>query len=296
MDKKRNKSTTKTCINCKKEKVAKLNYYESNSKMFLDGKVPICKLCIKKLVDENDIKSVQNMLRQIDKPFIEQVWINATKSKNETFGMYLRQINSLPQYRYLTYDDSDGGDNINNLSNNSLDIYQVYNSNEDVYEKPDKNIVKKWGTGYSNKEYYDLEQVWNDMITSNDISTPQHRNQLELYCKLKVLVNRALENNDTKTFATLNKEFSEIQKNSGFRGIDRKSSSESAGIRNFSTIYSEVEKDGFIKPPSLDVPQDVVDETILFMQNYTRNLLDLGKLSRPDGNTPKVDDYNTGDI
>lgn len=255
--------------------------------MFSDGKVPICKQCIKDDLDETDVNSVKKVLRQIDKPFIAIEWQKCLNSGKEPFGWYLRQISALHQYKDLTYDDSVDGevDTLNYKNTNDLDI-----SDDDIYEKATPDVKRKWGTGYSDKEYYELEQTWKDMITSNDINTPQHKKNLKLYCKLAVRVERALEDGDIKTFEMLNKQFSELQKNSGFRPIDKRSGSESAGIRSFSAIWEEVESDGFIEPWDLEFSQDVIDKTIIYMSNYTRKILDLGQIISVPADAPKIGD------
>lgn len=286
----RGKSTSadyKVCADCKVEKRTAANFYKTNSPMFPDGRVSICKSCIQKQIDVTDINSIKGMLRSIDKPFISEIWQNSLDSGREPFGEYLKMISGLHQYNSLTYDQSVEGE-VDDLG------YKYTNdeiTDEDLYGKPTIETLRKWGTGYSTKEYHELEKTWTDMMTTNDITTPQHIDSLFQYCKLKVLVNRALEENDMKTFETLNKAFAQVQKDSGFRPIDKVSGSESAGVRNFSTIFSEIEKEGFIPPLPLDFEQDVIDATIMHLQNYTRKILDMGKLTGPDGDTPQVEDY-----
>lgn len=261
------------------------SFYSTNSPMSPDGKVPICKNCIKSEIDETNVNSVKNMLRQIDKPFIASEWQKCLNSGKEPFGWYLRQISALPQYKNLTYDDSVDGE-VNTLEYQKSNDIAI--TEDQIYEKPSIEILKKWGTGFSNKEYYDLEKTWSEMIRANDISTPQHYDALELYCSLKVKAKRALEADDVKTFQTLNREFNEVQKNSGFRPIDRKSGSESSGIRNFSTIWEEVETDGFIEPWDIEFSQDIVDRTIQYMLNYQLKIMNMGQLAEPPEDTPKV--------
>jgi hypothetical protein len=103
---------------------------------------------------------------------------------------------------------------------------------------------------------------------------------------LNILVDRALKDQDWKTFETLNKQLTSVLKDAGFRPIDRVSGSESSGIRSFSQIFEEVEKDGFIVPAPLDVHQDIVDRTIMYLVNYQRKLLNMGALDSPPDDTP----------
>lgn len=273
----------KRCPECNKEKTLTKEFYASNSPLFPDGRVNICKACVLKNVDVSDIDSVKKMLRQIDKPFIAKEWQTCLDSGKEPFGWYLRKISGLPQHNKLEYEDGSDGDKINNK------VYKYNNdqlTEDDIYDKPTIDVLRKWGTNFSNKEYYELELMWDEMNTANAITTPQHKNQLKNYCKVAVLIARALEENDTKTFQLLNKEFDTIQKNSGFRPIDKKSGSESAGIRSFSSIFEEIERDGFIVPDPLSFEPDIIDRTILYMLNYQRKLLHMEQLVEVPDDAP----------
>jgi hypothetical protein len=279
----------KKCTECKKLKTISTGFYASNSPLFPDGRVSLCKACVLKNVDVASVDSVKKMLRQIDKPFIEKEWQSCLDSGKEPFGWYLRKISGLMQHSKLGYEDGISDEH----SVVDTKLYKYNNdmlTEDDIYDKPTIDVLRKWGTSFSNKEYYELENLWDEMDRANDISTPQHKKQLKNYCKVAVLIDRALEENDTKTFQLLNKEFDTIQKNSGFRPIDKKSGSESAGIRSFSTIFEEVERDGFIISDPLKFPQDIVDKTIIYMLNYQRKLFNMEQLIEVPEDAPYDDE------
>lgn len=243
------------------------NFYSSDSDMFMDGRVPICKKCIKDEINENDLDSVKKILRQIDKPFIVAEWNTAKKSPQDTFGTYIKMINSLPQYKGLTYEDSDSDRKIRD------EVFNGFSQDEGQEEfVPTRELILKWGKTFDPDEYLKLEQTWEDMMFANEINTPQHKKNLAQYCKLSVLMDRALDSGQYSDYDKLKKQFDNTEKSSGFRPIDRKSGSESSGVRTFSQIFEEVERDGFIKPAPIDVDPDIVDKTILYMANYTKRL------------------------
>lgn len=275
----------KKCIECKRDRQLTAHFYSSNSPLFKeDGKVSICKACIQEQVDVTDLNSVKRVLRQLDKPFIAAEWQSSLNSGKEPFGWYLRVISSLNQYKDTTYEDS--------IEGTVSDIrYKEQNdliTEEDIYEKPTIEVLRKWGTNYSDKEYYELENTWNDMITSNDISTPQHKKQLKYYCQVAILLDRAIDSGDGEIIQKINKQFLDIQKNSGFRPIDKISASESAGVRSFSSIFEEVEKDGFIIPDVLNYEQDIIDKTIVYIANYTRKIMSMEQLIEAPDDVPQV--------
>lgn len=249
------------------------------------------------MAQEDDIDSVYATLRSIDKPFLKDVWNRAKKSSNSTFGEYMRLTCSLHQYRDLNWNDSifyDEHEIENTIFSSSHEV-QSQNTSLEIDEvetefgsiKVTKELKSKWGN-YSNRDIIEMEKLYQEMLYSNAIETPQHRKQLYFYCKLTILMDKALSEGDFAGFEKLSRQFDTLTKSSGFRPIDRKSSDEATGIRNFSTIFQEVERKGYIEPYPLEENQDIIDLTILFMANYTRKLLNMERLSEPPSDTPKV--------
>jgi hypothetical protein len=266
-------------------------FYNSNSPMFSDGKVPICKTCLKGMMPEEDVDAVKSVLRQIDKPFLIDIWSMCKESKNNTIGEYFKNINSLNQYRYLTWDDSVFYEGKNSIVENEIikangELGEINNvETEHGTISVTKEMKSKWGN-YSNRDIIEMEKLFLDMERANDVPTPQHKRQLFFYCKLTVLMDKALEEGDFTGYEKLSRQFENLTKSSGFRPIDKKDTS--GGIMSFSQIYEEVEKDGFIEPYPIQERQDIVDRTIQYILNYQLKLLNQEKLSSPPQNTPTL--------
>jgi hypothetical protein len=289
------KSKKKSCSRCGNEK-AITSFYSSVSPLFFDKLVPFCKPCIKEMMNAEDIDSVYSTLRSIDKPFLKDLWNKALMSTNDSRGEYFRMLNSLHQYRNLTwensifYDDHEKAkkNKATSTSNNISDIENIDEVETEYGQiKVTKELVSKWGD-YSNRDIIEMEKLYQEMLFSNAIDTPQHKKQLYFYCKLTILMDKALSDGDFAGYEKLARQFDTLTKSSGFRPIDRKSSDEASGIRSFSQIFQEVEQNGFIEPYNVEENQDIVDKTILYLLNYTRKLLNLEKLSVPPTDTPKV--------
>lgn len=285
----------KKCNECDRS-ISPLQFYNSSSPLFSDGKVPFCKNCIKKMMPEDDIDAVKKILRQIDKPFLIEVWNKAKSNKNNTIGEYFRPINSLPQYSHLTWEDSIHYDEADNVVDKEMtkaqssfseitDIDEVETEHGTI--KVTKEMKSKWGN-YSNRDIIEMEKLFKEMERANDIGTPQHKRQLFFYCKLTVLMDKALEEGDFAGYEKLSRQFDTLTKSSGFRPIDKKDTSN--GIRTFSQVYEEVEKDGFIEPYPIETRQDIVDRTTQYILNYQLKLLNMEQLSSPPTDTPKLKD------
>ena len=130
------------------------------------------------------------------------------------------------------------------------------------------------------------------MKATNRIETPQHIESLKLLAKINLKQNQALDNNDTTAFSKLNQQYNKTLQDAKLRPIDTQGSSSEAGIVSFSQIYEKVEENGFIPKHKVEATQDIVDGTILHVENYTRRFLNMQVVSEPTGETPKVEDYN----
>ncbi|OME53991.1 hypothetical protein BSK59_15535 [Paenibacillus odorifer] len=268
-------ATRKTCKGeCQKSKLLN-DFYASNSIMF-DGHVPVCKKCLKEMIDENDIESVKTTLQRIDKPFIAKVWKSAEENDSDTVGTYFRMINSLQQYKASSWADSDmEGENQTSIYKHKFDDIESMDeiATDEGVLRLTKDIAMKFGSGYTNREYLTMEKFYIDMDNTHAINTPQLKVQLVYLCKLQIWMNRALEQGNDSSFKNYNDRYEKILQSSGFRPIDKKSSSEASGLRSFGVVFEEVEKLGYREPKAIEERMDLVDMAILVHANYVRQLL-----------------------
>jgi len=271
------------CLNCKKEKNKKTDYYNSKSKLYSElGKAPICKTCLKSMINYEDMNSIYSVLQQLDVMFDIEYWNKAIESKNDTFGKYITMTNSLHQFVGTGWKDSVFEKKTTTVEDNFI------NTNNSVSDE----LIIKFGRGYTNEQYVQMEKFYDEMIHSRKIDTPEHKKLLIIMCRLQTKIDTALENNDITTFEKLHKQYQDLIKNSGFRPIDKTASDVASGIRTFSQIFAEIEKDGFIKPAPINYEQDIVDKSIQYLLNYQLKLLNQQTLVEPPIDTPKVDDVN----
>jgi hypothetical protein len=286
MNKGRNKSEDRQkCLGqCGKE-LKLTDFYNTNNKiMFPNGKTSVCKNCLKELIDYDDIKSVYSVLRQMDIPFLKDYWDKATENKGDTFGAYVRMANSLHQFRGLNWNDSV----FEKITSVQEGVIEDNTNNSYISQE----TVNRFGKGYTTEQYTQMEKFYDEMIASRDISTPEHKKLLIIMCKLQTKIDMALEEDNIPLFEKLHKQYQELIKNSGFRPIDKTASDVASGMRTFSQIFAEVERDGFIKPASITENQDIIDRTIQYMLNYQLKLLNTQTLSEPPFDTPKVSEID----
>lgn len=282
--------TEKICSKCLIHKNIKREFYlAANDFINADNRLPICKECLSSLVDMQNVESLINVMRAVDRPFLKSTYDGSLTKPNQ-FGEYMRML-ATPQNREKTYLHSEfEGNHEEFIPKTVSELNKAGKAKEDISFKITPDLVIKWGGNFSDSEIYQLESFFVAMNEANDITTPQHVESLKLLCKLNVLQNKALEEGSVTDFKNLNTQFNKLMETSGLRPIDRKSSGESAGIRTFSQIWEEVEKEGFIEPYPYQERQDIVDKTIMYLGNYTRKLVNMQSMSQPPEDTPKVED------
>lgn len=181
------------CVGCGKIH-NKNNFYVSYSKNHANGRLFYCKDFIKKEVYKSnnviDIDKLKSILRQLDLPFLEDVFETAVDSGGDTVGHYFRLLNSLPQNKGLSWKDStiqkqmDG--EIENL--NSEDTCKE-NNIKDLDDMSDEDIRKledKWGFGYSSEELYLFEKKYLMLKDNYNEKTAMHTEALYNYIRYRV--------------------------------------------------------------------------------------------------------------
>lgn len=290
----RKEAPKKVCNICKKEQHALNNFYASNSPMFADGRVPICKTCLVNEVDEFDpkLESLFRILRMIDKPFIYKYWEAAKKSKHNTVSAYMKNINSLPQCKDLTFEDGDvlePKDGLNKFTDQTVAVVdEQYVEQLNEFEVTDE-MLKRWGKGYKKAEIMKLENAYQNLVDEHEFTKPQDKELCRQIAIIDLTLNDLLRQGKVSEYSKLTETKLKLMQSLNLRLIDRKTENEKKGIKSFGQLVAEVEKKGFIVPKPVTEDQDIVDKTILYMANFTRQLLQLEKLTEPPVDTPSVD-------
>lgn len=308
-DKKKRVIKTKICCSCVPEKAEQpvSNFYKSFNPLHADGYVTMCKNCIQeKCVDSNtgeiDVEMFKNILRQIDRPFIDSLWQSSINQYNKRFdgkrvptdnkrsiiSYYFKNLNSLPQFRTLNWvqgiewneKDKKNGNIPNFNSQQSNDIKssknneQTYSLNDDDFEVT-QDIIRLFGEGYHKNEYKAMWDKYEFLRQNYPNITNLHTEALVTYVRFKVKEEMATANGDAADAEKWNQAATRAADKAKINPSQLSQSDLQGGLNSFSELFKAVEEAVDVIPilPKFRYrPNDAIDFNIWCYVNYIRNL------------------------
>lgn len=144
----------------------------------------------------------------------------------------------------------------------------------EVNEEERNQLQLKWGKYYKLSELIELEKFYADMAASFDIQDADTEGALKLICKTNLKMNQAIDMGDIESFNKLQRSYDAMRKSAKFTQAQNK---EGKGdfVDCIGSLVAYCEKEGG-KIPRWDIsyPRDMIDETIMNLKKYTRELID----------------------
>jgi len=281
--------------------------------MHTDGLIPMCKTCVLEKsynaeTDDIDIEMFKNILRQIDKPYIESVLQSSINQYNNTYGgknvskgnktkiigYYFKNIQTLRQYCAL---DWNGGIEwekrimkqsknskttqveekyvSKNMSNNENDE-QTYTLDDDTEKfEVTKDIIRLFGEGYKKFEYKAMWDKYEFLRKSYPDFTNLHVEALVTYVRFKVKEEQSTAQGDAVNAEKWNTAATKAAEKAKINPNQLSQSDLQGGLNSFSELLKAVEQSvDFIPilPRFKYRPNDAIDFNIWCYVNYIRDL------------------------
>lgn len=162
------------------------NFY--NDKRFGSGLYPLCKKSLMEMATDYDKENnvrVDNrektikVFQMLDIPFIDSVYQSALQTTQEAVGEKNRStayqhaltiVKSLPQYKNKTFENSEFGD-LGNPDDEQLSK-----------RKPRKEIIKIFGSGFSNEDYLYLQDQYDDWCSRTQVDSKSQQTYVIQIC------------------------------------------------------------------------------------------------------------------
>lgn len=159
----------KVCAKCEKEQPKGSFYSTSLTDIFDDGKIHICKGCTSTIFEEKGFEGFKQIMKLINKPIYSDLF-------KGDYGDYIRIVNSMPQYKHNTYEDSTLFDEKKTISNVSKTKAQEL-SDEELDE-----LINFFGEGYEEKDYIYLIDEYEDYLNRYEVDSKTLENLIKEIC------------------------------------------------------------------------------------------------------------------
>ena len=274
----------KICSTCGKEKRVG-DFFNSYNSLHKDQKSPMCKDCTKNACYDNgefNIENFQSILRQLDRPFIQDYWDSAVSEVKKgvdilddgfydsVVGKYMKII-SLPQNRLKKWDDSvfqnQGGVSESTRRKTSIYNEKVYYLNDEDFNVSEE-MIRLFGEGYTSKEYQTMQRIYDDAKQDYPNISSNQKNLLLRYVRYSAKEEIATSSGSIADAEKWSKLASESLKQ--LNAIDIQ-----GGVTCFSEFFQKFERAQDITrilPQFKYRPNDAPDFIIWCYINYCRRL------------------------
>lgn len=291
MPTKKSTCSKQICATCHKSKAVD-NFYISHSEMFsVTKRMPICKdclieRCIRKDDNSIDLVAFDEVLQKVDRPFIRKVLDGVIRQceNSETphdkdyyrrvLRRYWRSIQSLPQYTYLTYSDSDA------IRSQSIPFFKKDELSDSLLSPENSNISslvysKEWKGHYLPEDIDSLNDYYAGLQRDYKIITENHRDYARKIAKASLMMDKAYEDvmagvpKAEEKYEKFKNIFDSLSRSAKFS--EDKRSINDVGISSFSVIVSRVEEHNWI-PEHTPLEKDDIDKMLDYLSTVTKSL------------------------
>ena len=259
---KRRAFALKTCPRCQ-QSYGEENFAPTKSMFFIDGLVPFCNNCIDKELraHEWDWAYVDKMCQMADIPFVPKEWERLREmSDQEVFYRYA-QVFQGTEYENLGWSD---------YYKAFIELKAAGRIEEElpeIAERKTRDLKEKWGANYDMEALQYLEDLYNGLLTTQNVNGALQIDQAKKICKMSYEVDRRIE--EGSDFDKLLASYDKLVKAAEFTPKNVKN------INDFDTFGEAIkwlEKRGWRNTFYDGVTRDIVDESMKNFQNFNQRL------------------------
>lgn len=176
------------CLNCRKNKGAREFYSSPNSIISVDGKIPICKVCLSERYDllleqyDNNEKAIEHLCRNIDIYYDKDLVADDIEIRK-----YIKLLCKSSVSREKT----------------SMDNTETIVEEEVETVKVDPKLKKIWGANFTQEEYEQMQNFFNEYSNFYETKTPAEKDILIDAAKYRRLKDRAIEQDQDPKLVSL---------------------------------------------------------------------------------------------
>lgn len=248
------------CIKCRQEKPE--YEFAATSSPFLPGhRALICTSCLEKLVPQDNFGAVDKLCQHLDIPFDLDKWASLyTIHKDRTLSAYLNTLLD-DHYASLTWADENERWRIAREENTIDEEIAVIN------DANMKRLRRTWSPAYTPDELLFLEEYYNQIIATQNVSTPILQHYARDLCEIELRIKKGLrEGADIKKDMDARDNIIKIAK---FEASNAKNAADFESVGELMVYYG---KKGW-HPKWHSEPKDSIDFMMQNIQNYLKRLV-----------------------
>lgn len=251
---------TRRCIKCKQEKPI-YNFQYTPSKFFPQHRSLICTSCLELMVPADSLGEIDRLCQHMDLPFDIDKWTSLYK---------IHGAHTLTAYFNTLLDDHYSELNWS-TENKKWEIAREEDYIDDeiaaLSEAKVRKLKKIWGPSYDKDELLFLEEYYNQIIATQNVSTPILQSRARDLCELTLRAKKGI-----RSGVDVKKDMDAIEniiKNCKFDASSAKNAADFESIGELMVYYG---KKGW-HPKWHQEPKDSIDFLMENMQNYLKRLV-----------------------
>ena len=251
---------TRKCFKCQQEK-PEYDFARTPSPFFPRNRCHICTSCLEKLVHQDNLDEVDKLCQFLDIPFDPNKFTSLyTIHKDHTLTAY---FNTLLDERYssISWAQETEQWRIAREQNTIDEEIEVIN------RAKMQQLKKTWSPAYSQDELLFLEDYYNQIVATQNVSTPILQHYARDLCEIELRIKKGLrEGADIKKDMDARDNIIKIAK---FEASNAKNAADFESVGELMVYYG---KKGW-HPKWHTEPKDDVDFCMQNIQNYLRRLV-----------------------
>ena len=252
---------TRRCIKCKREQPHEF-FQHTPSKLFPGGTCYICTPCLEAMTPQDNLGEVDRLLRWLDLPFDLDKWTQLYQQhKDHTLTAYFNLLYD-DHYEPLRWADE------NERWRLAREEQTIDNEIHVLNEAKIKRLKKEWSPAYKNEDLFFLEEYYNAIIATQNVSTPILKQYARDLCEIELQIKKVLRGGpgDIKKLMDAR---DNIIKTAHFEASNAKSAADFESVGELMVYYG---KKGW-HPNWHTEPQDSIDFMMENIQNYLKRLV-----------------------
>lgn len=244
-------------------------FIQTRSLFYPEGVVPVCTSCLMKWLDEQttDTESgapwsaIDKLCQWVDIPFVPNVVVDIQqKNPQNWLGVYA-QLFLKEEYEGLGWDD---------YFKEFTNLKKAGTIEEElplIADEKREKLKQRWGRNYDDEALNYLEQLYNGLLNTQNITGALQIDQAIKLCKMSYEIDRRIAGGDD--FDKLLTSYDKLVKAADFTPKNAKNVND---FESVGELFKWAERAGWKNPFYDRVTRDIVDQTIKNIEAYNQRL------------------------